>query len=223
VIPVCLTRTFGVMVRDTRQGNVLLAVMGVLWGAMLSIAWWAETHPNGPTTLAAGAAMEGKEVRFDIPASVLFAVSTTGTPRLGNSMHDSYTRFGGGATLLNILCGEVAPGVVGAGLYGILVLAVIAVFLAILILAANTADHGFPLLGSILAQDRYLLCQLHTRGDRLAFSKRDRAARRRRRLLFEPGVLVISVPWQLDSTSRRNLERVEHTPGEIRRGVNPGA
>ncbi|GAA5136439.1 potassium-transporting ATPase subunit KdpA [Pseudonocardia adelaidensis] len=131
VIPVCLTRAFGVMVRDTRQGGVLLAVMGVLWGGLLAVAWWAETHPNGPATLLAGAATEGKEVRFGIPSSVLFAVSTTGTSTGAvNSMHDSYTGLGGGVVLLNMLLGEVAPGGVGAGLYGILVLAVIAVFLA---------------------------------------------------------------------------------------------
>ena len=131
VIPVCLTRAFGVMVRDTRQGHVLLAVMGVLWGGLLAVAWWAETHPNGPAALAAGAALEGKEVRFGIPSSVLFAVSTTGTSTGAvNSLHDSYTGLGGGVTLLNMLLGEVAPGGVGAGLYGILVLAVIAVFLA---------------------------------------------------------------------------------------------
>jgi potassium-transporting ATPase potassium-binding subunit len=131
VIPVCLTRAFGVMVRDTRQGHVLLAVMGVLWGGLLAVAWWAETHANGPATLAAGAALEGKEVRFGIPASVLFAVSTTGTSTGAvNSLHDSYTGLGGGVTLLNMLLGEVAPGGVGAGLYGFLVLAVIAVFLA---------------------------------------------------------------------------------------------
>jgi potassium-transporting ATPase potassium-binding subunit len=110
VIPVCLTRAFGVMVRDTRQGHVLLAVMGVLWGGLLALAWWAETHANGPATLAAGAALEGKEVRFGIPASVLFAVSTTGTSTGAvNSLHDSYTGLGGGVTLLNMLLGEVAP------------------------------------------------------------------------------------------------------------------
>jgi K+-transporting ATPase ATPase A chain len=131
VVPVCLTRAFGVMVRDTRQGHVLLAVMTALWGGLLAVAWWAETHPNGPAALAAGAAMEGKEVRFGIPSSVLFAVSTTGTSTGAvNSLHDSYTGLGGGVTLLNMLLGEVAPGGVGAGLYGILVLAVIAVFLA---------------------------------------------------------------------------------------------
>jgi K+-transporting ATPase ATPase A chain len=133
VVPVCLTRAFGVMVRNTRQGLVLVSVMGVLWAGLLAVAWWAETHPNGgdPATLAAGAALEGKEVRFGIPSSVLFAVSTTGTSTGAvNSMHDSYTGLGGGVLLLNILLGEVAPGGVGTGLYGILVLAVIAVFLA---------------------------------------------------------------------------------------------
>jgi K+-transporting ATPase ATPase A chain len=131
VVPVCLTRTFGVMVRDTRQGNVLLAVMGLLWGGLLAVTWWAETHPNGPAALAAGGALEGKEVRFGIPGSVLFGVSTTGTSTGAvNSLHDSYTGLGGGTVLLNILLGEVAPGGVGAGLYGILVLAVVAVFLA---------------------------------------------------------------------------------------------
>jgi K+-transporting ATPase ATPase A chain len=131
VIPVCLTRAFGVMVRDVRQGHVLLAVMGVLWGALVAVAWWGETHPNGPAALAAGAALEGKEARFGIPSSVLFAVSTTGTSTGAvNSMHDSYTSLGGGVMLFDILLGEVAPGGVGSGLYGILVLAVIAVFLA---------------------------------------------------------------------------------------------
>ena len=131
VVPVCLTRTFGVMVRNPRQGGVLLAVMTALWGGLLAVAWWAETHPNGPATLAAGAALEGKEVRFGIPASVLFAVSTTGTSTGAvNSLHDSYTGLGGGVPLLHILFGEVSPGGVGSGLYGILVLAVVAVFLA---------------------------------------------------------------------------------------------
>jgi K+-transporting ATPase ATPase A chain len=131
VIPVCLTRTFGVLVGNTRQGHALLGVMGALWGGLLAVAWWAESHPNGPATLAAGAAMEGKEVRFGIPSSALFAVSTTGTSTGAvNSMHDSYTGLGGGVPILNMLFGEVTPGGVGTGLYGILVLAVIAVFLA---------------------------------------------------------------------------------------------
>ena len=131
VIPVCLTRAFGIMVGDRRQGLVLLGVMGLIWAGLFGLAWWAETHPNGVATLAAGAATEGKEMRFGIPSSALFAVSTTGTSTGAvNSMHDSFTGLGGGVPLFNILLGEVAPGGVGAGLYGILVLAVVAVFLA---------------------------------------------------------------------------------------------
>ncbi|MCP2260904.1 K+-transporting ATPase ATPase A chain [Streptoalloteichus tenebrarius] len=131
LIPVALTRTLGTMVGDRKQGYVLLSVMGLLWGALLTVAWWAESHPNGVASLAAGAAMEGKEVRFGIPSTALFAVSTTGTSTGAvNGMHDSLTGLGGGVTLLNMLLGEVAPGGVGAGLYGILVMAVIAVFLA---------------------------------------------------------------------------------------------
>jgi len=131
VIPVALTRTFGTMVRNVRQGTVLVAVMGAIWGVFVALAWLAEANPNGPAALAAGAAMEGKETRFGIPASTLFAVSTTGTSTGAvNSWHDSFTGGAGGITLLNMLLGEVAPGGVGAGLYGILVLAIIAVFLA---------------------------------------------------------------------------------------------
>jgi K+-transporting ATPase ATPase A chain len=131
VIPVCLTRTFGTMVGNRRQGTVLVSVMGVLWAGLLAVSWFAETHPNGPATLAAGGALEGKETRFGIPASVLFGVSTTGTSTGAvNSMHDSYTAGGGGTVLLNILLGEITPGGTGSGLYGILIVAVIAMFIA---------------------------------------------------------------------------------------------
>ncbi|MFC4945353.1 potassium-transporting ATPase subunit KdpA [Pseudonocardia sp. GCM10023141] len=149
VIPVCLTRTFGTMVRNTRQGTVLVAVMGAIWAVFLAVAWLSETHPNGPATLAAGAAMEGKEVRLGIPASVLFGVSTTGTSTGAiNSWHDSYSGGAGGITLLNMLLGEVAPGGVGAGLYGILVMAIIAVFLAGL-MVGRTPEYLGKKLGRV--------------------------------------------------------------------------
>ncbi|MEU5848065.1 potassium-transporting ATPase subunit KdpA [Saccharopolyspora shandongensis] len=131
VIPLALTRTFGTMVGDRRQGRVLLTVMVAIMAVMTAVVWWAESHPNGPATLAAGGALEGKETRFGLFLSGLFAVATTGTSTGAvNSMHDSFTGLGGLVPLLNMLLGEVAPGGVGAGLYGILVLAVIAVFLA---------------------------------------------------------------------------------------------
>ncbi|PXY27093.1 potassium-transporting ATPase subunit KdpA [Prauserella muralis] len=131
VIPVSLTRTFGTLVGDRRQGTVLLTVMGVLWSAMLAVAWWAETHPNGPAALLAGASLEGKEQRFGIGLSVLWATSTTGTSTGAvSAMHDSFSGLGGAVPLGNMLLGEVTPGGVGAGLYGVLVLAIIAMFLA---------------------------------------------------------------------------------------------
>ena len=131
VIPVALTRTFGTMVRNTRQGTVLVAVMGVVWLSFVALAWASEAHPNGPAAQAAGAALEGKEVRFGIPSSIIFGVSTTGTSTGAiNAWHDSFTGGAGGITILNMLLGEVAPGGTGTGLYSILIIAIIAVFLA---------------------------------------------------------------------------------------------
>jgi len=131
VIPVCLTRTFGTLVGNRKQGYALLSVMAFLWGAMLTVIWWAEAHPNGPAAALAGSGMEGKEVRFGIPGSSLFADATTGTSTGAvNSMHDSFSGLGGGGTILNMLFGEMTPGGVGTGLYSILVMAIIAVFLA---------------------------------------------------------------------------------------------
>ena len=149
VIPVCLTRTFGTMVGDVRQGRLLVTVMAGLWGLLLAVAWPAETFPNGPAHLLAGGAMEGKETRFGVPGSVLFAISTTGTSTGAvNSGHDAFTGLGGGMTLLNILFGEVAPGGVGAGLHAILVLAVIAVFLAGL-MVGRTPEYLGKKLGRV--------------------------------------------------------------------------
>ncbi|MCJ0978820.1 potassium-transporting ATPase subunit KdpA [Rhodococcus sp. ARC_M12] len=129
LIPVALTRTFGTMIGNRKQGLTVLAVMATLWGTMLAVTLFAESGTRGVAATAAGAMMEGKEVRFGIPASALFAVSTTGTSTGAvNSAHDSMSALGGGTVLLNMLFGEIAPGGVGTGLYGLLVLAVIAVF-----------------------------------------------------------------------------------------------
>ncbi len=112
VIPVCLTRTYGTLVRDRRQGLTLLGVMAGIWAIMLTAVWIFESHPSGgAASAAAGAMMEGKEVRFGIPGSALFAVSTTGTSTGAvNSAHDSFSAGGGGTVLWNMLLGEVAPG-----------------------------------------------------------------------------------------------------------------
>jgi K+-transporting ATPase ATPase A chain len=129
VIPFSLTRTFGKMVGDNRQGYLLAAVMGTLLLISVGGITFFEWQHAGTALQAAGGAMEGKETRFGIPGSTLFAGATTTTSTGAvNSFHDSYTAFGGGIVLFNMMLGEVVPGGVGAGLYGILMLAVVTVF-----------------------------------------------------------------------------------------------
>jgi potassium-transporting ATPase potassium-binding subunit len=131
VIPFSLPRAFGKMVGDNRQGYVLVAVMAFLWIAAVGGITFFEWQHAGTALQAAGGAMEGKEVRFGIPGSSLFAASTTTTSTGAvNSFHDSFTAFGGGIALFDIMLGEVVPGGVGAGLYGMLMLAVVTVFIA---------------------------------------------------------------------------------------------
>ncbi|NLG44868.1 potassium-transporting ATPase subunit KdpA, partial [Gordonia sp. (in: high G+C Gram-positive bacteria)] len=143
IIPVSLTRTYGTMVRDRRQGLTLLGVMAVIWGAMLAFVWTMESRTSGVASQAAGAMLEGKETRFGIPASALFAVSTTGTSTGAvNSAHDSFSAAGGGGLLWNMLLGEVAPGGVGSGLYGLLVLAIITVFVGGLLVGRSPEFLG---------------------------------------------------------------------------------
>ncbi|GAA2149082.1 potassium-transporting ATPase subunit KdpA [Glycomyces algeriensis] len=131
VIPFSLPRTFGRLVGQNRQGYAIAAVMGVIALASVSLVVGFENMANGTVPQAVSAAMEGKEVRFGIPDSGLFAAATTLTSTGSvNSFHDSYTSFGGGVLMLDMMLGEVAPGGVGAGLYGMLVLATITVFIA---------------------------------------------------------------------------------------------
>ncbi len=143
IIPVCLTRTYGTLVGDRKQGLTLLGVMAAIWGAMLAIVWTFEARTDGLATRAAGAALEGKELRFGVPGSALFAVSTTGTSTGAvNAAHDSFSGAGGGALIWNMLLGEVAPGGVGSGLYGLLVLAIITVFVGGLLVGRSPEFRG---------------------------------------------------------------------------------
>jgi potassium-transporting ATPase potassium-binding subunit len=131
VIPFSLPRTFGKLVGDVRQGYAIVAAMAVFWVVSVIGITAFEAQHSGSALQAAGAAMEGKEARLGVPASALFASSTTLTSTGAvNSFHDSFTPLGGGITILDMMTGEVAPGGVGSGLYGILVLAVVAVFVA---------------------------------------------------------------------------------------------
>ena len=148
LIPVALTRTFGTMVGDRRQGIAVFSVMTVLWGSLVVLVTTLEVHHHGTALRAAGAAMEGKETRFGEWASALFAVSTTGTSTGAvNSFHSSFTGVGGGALIFNMGLGEVAPGGVGSGLYGMLVLAIMTVFVAGLMVGRTPEYLGKKISG----------------------------------------------------------------------------
>ena len=136
-----LTNVFGRMIGDQRQGWAVFAVMGILFLGGVVVAYWAEAAGNpafaplgidtAASTLQAGGNMEGKEVRFGIANSALFAtVTTDASCGAVNSMHDSFTPLGGLVPLFNIQLGEIIVGGVGAGLYGMLLFAILAVFIA---------------------------------------------------------------------------------------------
>jgi len=132
-IGVGLAYTFGKAVKDTRQGWTILAAMAVLFVAGVTIAYWQEAAGNPVLHQlgVAGGNMEGKEVRFGIAASALYAVVTTAAScGAVNAMHDSFTALGGMVPLFNMQLGEVVVGGVGAGIYGFLLFAILAVFVA---------------------------------------------------------------------------------------------
>jgi potassium-transporting ATPase potassium-binding subunit len=135
VVPFALTATYGRLVGSRRQGWALFAAMAVIWAAMTTTAIVAEQAGN-PIVARAGVAqpggnLEGKETRFGVGGSALFAASTTGTSTGAvNSSHDSYTAIGGLVATSQMLLGEVSPGGVGAGLYSMLVFVLLAVFIA---------------------------------------------------------------------------------------------
>ncbi|HYC16326.1 MAG TPA: potassium-transporting ATPase subunit KdpA [Pseudolabrys sp.] len=132
-IGAALTNVFGRMVGNQRQGWAILAVMGVLFIAGVALCYWAESHGNDILNALglSGGNMEGKEVRFGIAASALFAVITTAAScGAVNAMHDSFTALGGMVPLINIQLGEIIVGGVGAGMYGMLLFVIISVFVA---------------------------------------------------------------------------------------------
>jgi potassium-transporting ATPase potassium-binding subunit len=157
-IPFALTWTFGKMAGDVKQGIALLSAMLVLWLAisLVAMAFEAKGNPKltarganqHTTALQSGGNMEGKEVRFGTSASGLFASSTTGTSTGAiNSQHDSYTPIGGAAPLVNIMLGEVDPGGTGSGLYGMLLFALLSVFIAGLMVGRTPEYLGKKIQG----------------------------------------------------------------------------
>ncbi|MEN0083369.1 MAG: potassium-transporting ATPase subunit KdpA [Leifsonia sp.] len=148
VIPFSLPRTFGTMVGDKRQGYAILSAMAAIFVVSLTALTLFEVQGGGTATQAAGGAMEGKEQRFGILGSTLFGTTSTLTSTGAvDSMHDSFTPLGGMMPMLNMMTGEVAPGGVGSGLYGMLVIAIIAVFLAGL-MVGRTPEYLGKKIGS---------------------------------------------------------------------------
>ncbi|WP_324717931.1 potassium-transporting ATPase subunit KdpA [Carboxydochorda subterranea] len=137
LIPAALTYTFGKMVGDTRQGWAIFAAMTVIFVAMLGVVYWQESAGNpalarlGVDQATAGGNMEGKEVRFGVAGSALWATATTAASNGSvNSMHDSYVPLGGFVPMFLMMLGEVVFGGVGSGLYGMLAFVIAAVFVA---------------------------------------------------------------------------------------------
>jgi K+-transporting ATPase ATPase A chain len=160
VIPFSLTYTFGKLVKDRRQGWAVFAAMFLLWFASAMIAQAFETNGNSEldalganqetsAELAGGGNYEGKEIRFGSAASGLFAATTTGTSTGAViSAHDSFTPGGGAVPLVNMMLGEVSPGGVGAGLYGMLIFALLSVFIAGLMVGRTPEYLGKKIQGA---------------------------------------------------------------------------
>jgi K+-transporting ATPase ATPase A chain len=143
VIPFSLPRAFGRIVGDNRQGYTILGVMAAIFVASTALMTWAELAGTGTAPQLAGGSVEGKEVRFGIFGSTLFSSTSTLTSTGAvNSMHDSNTALGGMMPMINMMLGEVAPGGVGSGLYGMLILAVIAVFVGGLLIGRTPEYLG---------------------------------------------------------------------------------
>ena len=131
VISFSLPRTFGRMVGSNKQGYAIVAAMASIAIISVSIMTFVQLQHHGTVPTAVGASMEGVETRFGVPNSATFATGTTLTSTGAvDSFHDSYTSLGGMMTMFNMQLGEVAPGGTGSGLYGILILAIITVFVA---------------------------------------------------------------------------------------------
>ena len=130
LIPVAVIRMYGRMIGSRRQGWALLAIAGVLLTVWIGLTTSAEMTRTGAVPVAAGSALEGKETAFGVPGSALFGATATSTADgAANASYDSFTALGGGMLMAAMMLGEISPGGVGSGLYGLLMVALIAVFL----------------------------------------------------------------------------------------------
>jgi potassium-transporting ATPase potassium-binding subunit len=130
LIPVSFIRMFGVIIGDKRQGWALLAVVAVLFALGTAAIGFSETFGHGTVTATVGSAAEGTETRFGVPGSALFGqAATASADGAANSSYDSFASLGGAVLMANMMLGEVSPGGAGSGLYGLLIVALLAVFL----------------------------------------------------------------------------------------------
>jgi K+-transporting ATPase ATPase A chain len=130
LIPAAFIRTFGVMVGEKKQGWALFAAVAILFVIGTVAIIWAQTAGHGTVIGAVGAAGEGTETRFGVPGSAVFGQAATGSgDGAANASYDSFASIGGGVLLMNMMLGEVAPGGAGSGLYGLVMMALLAVFL----------------------------------------------------------------------------------------------
>ena len=143
LIPMSLVRSYGVMVGDRRQGWALLAVVVVLFGLGTAAVGMSEAIPHSTVAVAVGASTEGTEVRFGVPGSALFGQAATATADgAANSSYDSFASLGGGVLMANMMLGEVSPGGTGSGLYGLVIIALLAVFLGGLMIGRTPGYLG---------------------------------------------------------------------------------
>jgi K+-transporting ATPase ATPase A chain len=143
-----LPRAFGRLVNDKRQGLAIVAVMSIIFVASTAIIFGSQMAHHGTVPTAVGSATEGTETRFGVADSSIFASASTATSTGAvDSFHDSYTSLGGAGTLLNMMYGEVAPGGTGSGMYGILILAVLSVFIAGLMVGRTPEYLGKKIAG----------------------------------------------------------------------------
>ena len=143
LIPMSLVRSYGIMVGDRRQGWALLVVVIALFGLGTAALGVSESIPHGTVATAVGASTEGTEVRFGVPGSALFGqVATATADGAANSSYDSFTSLGGGVLMANMMLGEVSPGGPGSGLYGLVVIALLAVFLGGLMIGRTPGYLG---------------------------------------------------------------------------------
>jgi K+-transporting ATPase ATPase A chain len=156
LVPTAFIRTFGRMAGSLKQSWTLLTVVGILFGLLLLCANLAQSAHGGTVAQAVGGNVEGTEVRFGTPGSTLFGISATGSADgAANASYDSFSSLGGGTLMAAMMLGEIAPGGTGSGLYGLIMIVLIAVFIGGLMIG-RTPEYLRKRIG--IGEMRYVVC-----------------------------------------------------------------